>query len=294
MRIKFNNFFVQLGVLICLIVLYFVYLPNMIEMNKSKSNIQKLGYTPSGKFYKAVVGEYRWFLGDYLSFKSIIYYGGKTEFLQQGRFDEVEYYNLYRTVEASTLLNPYNEDIYYFAQATFTWDIGRVREVNRLLEYVFKYRTWDFKIPFFLGFNYAYFLKDYKNSAIYYQKASDLSGSPLFANLAARYLYEGGETIHGINYLKSMIKITRKEEIKKQYELRLKALEAIYVIEEALKKYINDYNELPTIDKLLELKYLTEIPTDPYGGKFYIDEKGKVRTTSKMAFLNRDNNTGVK
>ncbi|MCX8084474.1 MAG: hypothetical protein N3C60_06080 [Calditerrivibrio sp.] len=256
---------------------------------KQKSTIQKLGYTPSGRLYKALVGEYRWFLGDYLSFKSIVYYGGKVEFLIRGRFDEVEYYNLYRTVETSVLLNPYNEDIYYFAQATFTWDIGRVREVNRILEYVFKYRSWDFKIPFYLGFNNAYFLKDYKTASVYYQKASELSGSPLFANLAARYLYEGGETALGISYLKTMIKMTRKEEIKKQYETRLKALEAIYEIEIALKKYQENHKDIPTLERLVELKYLTAIPVDPYGGKFYIDDNGKVRTTSKMAFLSHKN-----
>ncbi|MEF3255025.1 MAG: hypothetical protein K6348_05610, partial [Deferribacterales bacterium] len=150
-----KKYFLALSILL---LLYILYLPHYHELNKNRTNIQKLGYTPTGKFYKSLVGEYRWFLGDYLSFKSIVYYGGKTEFLQKGEFNQVEYYNLYRTVEASVILNPYNEDIYYFAQGTFTWDIGRVKEVNVILDYVFKYRTWDYKIPFFLGFNHAYFL----------------------------------------------------------------------------------------------------------------------------------------
>lgn len=249
--------------------------------------IYKLGYTPSGRFYKAIAGEYKWFLGNYLSFKSVIYYGGRTDYVSRGMFGEIEYYNLYRTVEASILLNPYNEDIYYFSQGVFTWDVGRVKETNRLLEYVLNYRTWDYKIPFFLGFNYAYFLKDYKNAATYYQKASELSGSSLFANLAARYLYEGGNTILGIDYLNTMIKIARKEDVKKQYELRLKALKAIYEIEQALELYKRKYMDIPTIEKLVELKYLKNLPVDPYGGNFYIDNNGRVRTTSKMAFLNQ-------
>lgn len=273
--------------LIFFAVSYMIYLPHYQSMVKNRPTIYKLGYTPSGRFYRAIAGEYKWFLGDYLSFKSIIYYGGRTDYVSRGMFGEIEYYNLYRTVEASILLNPYNEDIYYFSQGVFTWDVGRVKETNRLLEYAFNYRRWDYKIPFFLGFNYAYFLKDYKNAAIYYQKASELSGSSLFANLAARYLYEGGNTILGIDYLKTMIKIARKEDVKKQYELRLKALEAIYEIEQALELYKRKYIDIPTIEKLIELKYLKSLPVDPYGGKFYIDNNGKVRTTSKMAFLNQ-------
>jgi len=277
------------ALLIFFILCYIFYIPGYNETIKNKSTLQKLGYTPSGRLYKAAVGEYSWFLGDYLSFKSIIYYGGKIDAVLSGRFAELEYYNLYKTVEASVLLNPYNEDIYYFAQASFTWDIGRVTEVNRILEYVSKYRTWDYQLLFFLGFNHAYFLKNYKKAAIYYKKAAELSKSYLFANLAARYLYEGGETDLAIGYLKAMIQTTRKEDIRRQYEIRLKALEAIKKIELAVNKYKSLYGTNPTIDSLIVSGLLNEIPQDPYGGKFYIDENGKVRTTSKLAFLNRKN-----
>ncbi|MGA1846084.1 hypothetical protein [Deferribacter abyssi] len=275
-------FYVFALVAVVCLVLFFPYFQK--DMQK-RPLFEKLGYTPQGKFYKIVLGEFRWFMGDYLSFKSIIYYGGKVDKISERKFHEVEFYNLYRTIETSIILNPYNEDAYYFAQGAFTWDIGKIREVNALLKYVMKYRTWDFKIPFFLGFNYAYFLKDYKTAAYYYKKASEISGSALFTNLAARYFYEGGETELGIAYLKTMIKITRKESIKKSYEVRLQALEAIYTIERAIKRYKEKNKALPKdIDELVRKGFLREVPKDPYGGKFYIDKDGKVRTTSKLAF----------
>ncbi|BAI80740.1 conserved hypothetical protein [Deferribacter desulfuricans SSM1] len=278
-------------VFILSIVLLVIYTPYFKKDMQNRPLFEKLGYTPQGKFYKAILGEYRWFMGEYLSFKAIIYYGGKVEKVQQRRYNEVEYYNLYRTIETSILLNPYNEDAYYFAQAAFTWDIGRVNEVNRLLEYVMKYRTWDFKIPFFIGFNYAYFLKDYKKAAKYYKKASEISKSPLFTKLAARYFYEGGETELGIAYLKTMIKITRKESIRKSYEIRLRALEAIYQIEQAVKNYEKKFGKKPkTIEDLVKSQVLKKIPVDPYGGKFYLDKDGKVRTTSKLAFIDKKGN----
>ncbi len=60
-------------------------------------------------------------------------------------------------------------DAYYFAQAVLVWDVGQVRLANELLEYGMRYRTWDYLLPFFAGFNYSYFLKDNEKAAQYYR-----------------------------------------------------------------------------------------------------------------------------
>ena len=249
----------------------------------------KLGYTPQGKFYKAALGEFRWFTGDILSFKSIIYYGGKMNEIMKGDYRDIELFNLYRTIETSILLNPYNEDAYYFAQATFTWHVGRIKEINHLLKYVMKYRTWDFKLPYFLGFNYAYFLKDYDKAAKYYKIAGEMTHSTLFNKLAARYFYEGGSTGLAISYMKFLIAAERDKKRKQEYMIRLQALEGIDKIEKAILKYKNKYQKIPeSIEVLIKEGFLKELPKDPYGGIYYIDEKGKVRTTSKMAFKKKE------
>jgi tetratricopeptide (TPR) repeat protein len=276
------------AILLISVVCYFLFSPYFIANMKSRPLFDKLGYTPQGKFYKAALGEFRWFTGDLLSFKSIIYYGGKMDKILRSDYKDVELYNLYRTVETSVLLNPYNEDAYYFAQGAFNWEVGQTKAVNSILKYVMKYRTWDFKLPFFLGFNYAYFLKDYKEAAKYYKKAGEMTGSPLFNKLAARYLYEGGDTALGISYLKFLIKSERDEKRRKVYLIRLKALEGINQIEIALKKYKEKYKTLPkNIDELVAKGFLKSIPKDPYGGEYYLDKNGKVRTTSKMAFAKK-------
>ncbi len=263
---------------------FILFFPTFEKDMRNRPLFEKLGYTPHGRFYRAVLGEFRWFVGDYLSFKSIIYYGSKVDKITHRQYKDVEFYNLYTTIETSILLNPYNEDAYYFAQAAFSW-IGHAKDVNALLKYVMKYRTWDFKVPFFLGFNYAYFLKDYKDAAIYYKKASAISHSPLFTDLAARYFYEGGRTQLGIAYLEAMIKMTRKSSIRKMYEIRLRAFKAIYKIQQAIKKYRAIYHKIPkTVDELVKDGFLDKIPKDPYGGRFYIDKNGKVKTTSNLAF----------
>lgn len=271
--------------LIAVIIFMFFFMPLFKDNMHNRKIFDKLGYTPQGDIYKSVLGEFRWFMGNYLSFKSIIYYGSKAESLKKGDLKGVEFYNLYRTIETSVKLNPYHEDTYYFSQAIFTWGIGRVKEVNALLEYILKYRKWDFQLPFFLGFNYSYFLKDYKMAGKYFKMAAEMTGSSLFTNLAARYFYEGGETELGIIFLEAMYKNANNENVKKHYKLRLDALKSIKLLEDTVKKFHEKMNRYPeNIDELVEYNLLERIPEDPYGGKYFIDENKKIRTTSNFYF----------
>ncbi|WP_273266933.1 hypothetical protein [Flexistipes sinusarabici] len=280
-------------IFIVFLMIFALFLPEFKQNMNQRSGLEKLGYTPQGELYKSVLGEFRWFMGDYLTFKSIIYYGGKINELRQRKYKEVEFYNLFRTIETSIILNPYHEDSYYFAQAAFVWDIGRVKEVNALLKYVMKYRTWDYRIPFFLGFNYSYFMKDYEKAAKYFRKAAKISGSLLFTKLAARYFYEGGETELGIVFLKFMYENARKEAVKESYKLRLEALKKIKMLEDGVSEYKNRFNSLPeNLDQLVEKGILDKIPQDPYGGEFYINENGKIRTTSKLTNKKGGKNEG--
>jgi TPR repeat protein len=148
-----------------------------------------------------------------------------------------------------------------------------------------KYRVWDFYLPFFAGFNYAYFLKDYENAAKYYKRAADLNGDPLFANLAGRYMYESRQTNAAIAYLAAMEKGARSDAIKKSFRTRLTALLEVKKIETALDAYRREHGETEaSVGDLLTGGYLQAPPVDPYGGQFFIDSFGQVRTTSKFAF----------
>lgn len=270
---------VFLGSLLC----FFLVMPLFIKDMNRRPIYEKLGYVPTGKIIKMIAGEFRWFIGEYYTFKAITYYGDVKQKAISGKDVDIEYYNLYKTIETAVILNPYHEDAYYFAQAVFTWDVGRIIEVNALLKYVFRFRKWDFKIPFFLGFNYSYFLKQYDKAATYYKEAAQLSGNPFFASLAARYFYESGQTELGIIFLEYMIRGIRNSSIRHIYEKRLKALQAIYVIEKAVQKYQKKFRTLPSSVKDLVIKgILKELPKDPYGGRFYISKNGKVKTTSNL------------
>jgi tetratricopeptide (TPR) repeat protein len=200
-----------------------------------------------------------------------------------------EYANMYQHLVQAVQLDPYNMDAYYFAQAAFTWEVGRAREVNRMLDHGMKYRPKDFLLPFYAGFNAAYFLKDYPQAARYFQMASERSGNTLFAKLASRYFYEGGEGQLGLAYLDTMIKGAADRKTRLIYEKRRDALLAIQRIEEAVTRYRESYDSKPKqLTRLLERGTLKQLPVDPYGGTFYLDEEGRVRTTSKFALKRSD------
>lgn len=254
-----------------------------------KPVVEKLGYVPQPEVLRFMAADQRVLVADLLVLKSLFYYGSMVE-KSTAKFPlPPDYLGIYKTIETAVKLDPYNMDAYYFVQAVITWDAKRVKEANALLEYGVRYRDWDYQIPFSLGFNYAYFLKDYRNAAKYYKRAADLSGLLFYASLAGRYMYESGQTDLALAYLAAMEKSARNESIRKGFQVRIVAFKEAKRIETALAGYKRDFGVLPaSIEDLLRKGYLAGPPVDPYGGQFFIDEMGQVRSTSKFAFAGKN------
>jgi len=247
--------------------------------------MEKMGFIPRAEVMEFSAADQKYLVAAMLVMKALFYYGGLVDKNSVKIVIPPDFFSLYKAIETSVKVDPYNMDAYYFGQAVMAWDAGRVREANALLEYGMKYRDWDYYLPFFAGFNYSYFLKDYKNAAKYYKRAAELSGDPLYANLAGRYMYESGQTDQALAYILAMEQSARNSSMKKLFHLRLSALREVKIIERAVEHYKHDTgNAFTTMDLLIKKGYLTSVPVDPYGGTFYIDEKGQVKTTSNFAF----------
>jgi len=155
-----------------------------------------------------------------------------------------------------------------------------------------KFRTWDWMLPFFAGFNSAYFMKDFKRAAEYYKKSGELTGNELHFSLAGRYMQESGQTDLAIAYLSAMEKNERNQAVKKNYQIRLAAYKEVRRIELARDRYIQVRGICPSsLSELINSGLLSPEPIDPYGGQFYLETDGSVTTTSKFAFAGvRKNN----
>jgi tetratricopeptide (TPR) repeat protein len=224
-----------------------------------------------------------------LVFNVLIYYGALVEKNLLGVDIPPDHSTMQATLITASRLDPYNMDIYYFAQS-MVWNSNKIREITELLEYGMRYRDWDFYLPFFAGFNSAFFLKDYAAAAQHFATAARLSGSDLFTRLSSRFMYEAGQTGLAIDYLTAMIKSSKNEAIKKTFQTRHAALLEVRRIEQARDAFRQKTGRLPkSIGELQDAGILTSPPGDPYGGEFYLDPDGTVRTTSKLANPSQDN-----
>ncbi len=250
--------------------------------------IERIGYVPSFKVLKLVAADHKEVTASFLVMKVLMYFGGLIELTQNEVAVAPDYPAMSRLIHNAVELDPYNMDAYYFAQAILSWDVGRVDLANKLLDHGMQYRTWDWQLPYFAGFNHAYFLKDYATASRYYQRAGELSGFDLYKNLAGRYMQEAGRTELAIRYLSTLEQGEKNLAIKKSYQLRLIAFQEVQRIEVARDEYQKKFGRLPaSIDQLVQEGLLTP-PVDPYGGNFYLQPDGKVATTSKFAFATKE------
>jgi hypothetical protein len=260
---------------------------------KHKPIEEKLGYMPSANVLRFVSADHKEFVGAALLMKVTMYFGGLMGAQETNVVAETpDYRGMSNIIHSALKLDPYNMDGYYFAQSFLVWDVKQYDVANKLLDYGMKYRTWDWYLPFFAGFNHAYFLKDPKKAAEYYKRAGELSGNTLFNSLASRYMQESGQTELAIVYLTMLEKGERNEAVKKNYQIRLASLKEVRRIEIARDRYKEKGGVLPvTLETLLGSGLLSPPPSDPYGGQFYIEPDGKVTSSSKFTFAGSKSNT---
>ena len=239
-------------------------------------------YTLPSRFTGPMSLEFKGLVSDFLLFKFMTFIGGRVTELND--FDDQHWTYVTETLETITDLDPYFWDAYLFAETFLTWDAAKYEAANKLLLKARKYRTDDYRVPYYLGFNYYYFLKDNVNGAKYLMEASKLPGSPYYlASLAARLSAYASRHRIAIVFLKEMIKETKDERAIKEFKLRIKTLEILDMLEQKVMEYQEIYKKMPSsLTELETAGLIDKIPEDPYGGEFILMEEGRVYTTSKL------------
>ena len=243
-----------------------------------------IGLVMPSQVAQIIALEFKGLFADIIFSKAMTYYGGKL--IRAEKLSEEEWDWIYRNMDTATDLDNYFLDPYYFGATNLVWGANKVKEANLLLEKAFKYRDWDWTIPFYLGFNYFYFLQNNEKAAFYLMESAKRgAANSLIPTLAARLAYQGKRTENAIIFLQEIIRKTDDETLKKAYETRLDALKAILFLERAAAAYKERFNKMPeTVDDLTAKNVIREIPEDPYGGKFYIDKDGSIKTTSELRY----------
>jgi hypothetical protein len=240
------------------------------------------GYVFPGRFNRVLALGNKGLYADYLFLNTITFFGGRQ--MYQERLTQEDWDYLVAGLNAVTDLDPYFLDPYIFAEGILTWGTHRFDDANRLLQKGMKYRDWDWQMPFYLGFNHFYFLKDFNNGAAYLMEASRRPESPsTLPLLAARLSYYGDRARTGVLFLTGIIDQTSNERLRASLLLRKKALEGAALIEDQIERFRKEQGRGPkNIGELMATGYLDKLPDEPYGGKWIILPTGRVFSTSRF------------
>ncbi|MDA3918362.1 MAG: hypothetical protein PF690_15500 [Deltaproteobacteria bacterium] len=269
---------------------YFLIQQNLTVKRENYLNQSYMGYTLPSKISGLAALEFKGILSDFLFLKVSTFLGDK--FIKREMLADKHADYIYNSVDVITDLDPWFWDAYLFADLLLTWDFKKIDMANKLLFKAREYRTNDFKVPYHIGFNYFYFLKDNMNGAKYMMEAASLPGSPTWLNgLGTRLSVYQNQYKPAIMFLSETLKKTHNPALAKQMEIRLNTLIALDKLEKAVQEYKKIFGFLPLkITDLIDKGFVKTIPQDPYGGEFIILKNGRVFTTSNMIHKQKKSN----
>jgi hypothetical protein len=270
-------------IFILAVVVYFPLCQGMWRSREQSRANTPAGYIVPSKFSRILALGNQGLLSDFLFLKTATYVGSKVSTSQQ--LNEVDWHFVASGLAVVIDLDPYFVDPYFLAEGLLAWDAGQPKLANQLLVKGTKYRSDDWRLPFFIGFNNFYFLKDFETASGFIMTASQMPGSPDYLKtLAARLAYYGGKSKTALLFLQEMLAETDDPLLRQRLAKRLRALELAVMIEEAIGKFKAQEKRPPhTMDELLSSGYLTEMPVDPYGGNWVMSKDGRVFSSSRFA-----------
>ena len=241
-----------------------------------------VGYVLPSKFSGVLAVGNQGLLSDFLFLKTMTFIGERLQTKQQLAPDDWNFVS--HSLDVVTDLDPYFLDPYILAQGFFPWDAGQPKEAIRFLKKGFEHMPDQWRLPFYIGFNYFYFLGDYGKGGEYIMEAAKIPGSHGFLPaLAARLSYYGGKAKTAILFLRDMVAQTEDPRLRKTLELRIYALEQADFLETHLELYKKEQGRSASdLSELIAAGYIDRLPVEPYGGEWVILENGRVFSTSKF------------
>ncbi len=255
-----------------------------------------------GSLMKISSLEFDGLISDFLFLKAMVFVGETLDRKGSPKVQFQEYLWLLRLLKTTTDLDPYFYDPYYIGNAQLVWNEYSqgeyhpasqgfyyrqdflLRESNDLLDKGIHHREWDWYLLFLKGFNHFYFLGENAKAAECLMEASlKTKSSPLLATLASRLAYQEDHTENAIEFLQQMIEGAEDQFVIEAFSLRLDALKRVLFLERAVQEFVSRKGRQPDeLQELVENNIISKIPSDPYGGVFFLDSNGKIKATSNF------------
>lgn len=186
-----------------------------VDLRAPRADVpEDLLYVPSGTFLKQVALGYDQAWADLLWLQTIGYYADEVS--EAGGFTY-----LYHMLDVITTLDPRWLYPHVFGGVTLSLDLDRPDLANKLLEKALATHADNWRVPFLIGFNAYFGMKDASTAADYIERASLLPGSPAYLKgFASRLHVLGGGKDRALQFLKEVIRQTEDPALKKQLEQR--------------------------------------------------------------------------
>jgi tetratricopeptide (TPR) repeat protein len=255
-------------------------LQSAIDRNRRRRDKLKaadeLMYFPSGKLLAAVAGEYRLPVADY-AWLQIAQYAGA----HMGMIDQEENYRwVGNATEVVGELDPHFVTPYVFGAQLLGWDAEQPAEAIALLRKGFERNPLAWELPFQAGFIAYMQMKDYDLAGYYFSVAAELPGvwaiAPRMA--AASYAQTGDFELTRELWTRTYENQPNPKvrEIAREQLLHLVGLE-VNALQAAVDSLTIHLGRAPaTLDEVLALGFVEQIPSEPFGGRFIL-RGGKVR-----------------
>jgi len=235
-----------------------------------EQKIEEFMLLPKGEYLKPLVLGYEQLVGDIIWLRTIQVLGDKI--VTPRGYDWA-----YHALDVVTTLDPKFAYAYQLGGVNLSVLGSRPDLSNLLLEKGMRENPDVWQIPFYLGYNYFFYLNDFKTAAEYMARASELPGHPEYLpRLAARLYVQAGNPEVALDFLSRIYKETEDENVRKKLEKRIKEViveRDARLLEDAIRRYREVYNTDPQdLRDLVAKGIVKEIPEEPFGGYYYLNK----------------------
>lgn len=212
---------------------------------------------------------------------------------QVGRANtDTEYRDVYFYADLATDLDPKFRYVYEWGAITTPFNLGREQWVNtdlssRLLTKGLAQFPDDRRFMSQLAYNKMTYDHDYKGAADLLVKLSKYKDVPPYlAQLATRLYAQAGSFDSGLHVAEMLRDSAADDESRAFYEHRIKEIlreRVLTEIDKAIEAFQKERGTRPrTVPELVRTGYLKTRPEDPLEGQFFIDRRGRARSTSGL------------
>lgn len=249
-----------------------------LDAGRGESRVaEEFLYLPDAKYIKIASLGYEDLAADFLWLEAVQEMAGR-------KVSSRGYEWIYKALDTVTTLDPKCVAPYETGGLILTIVADHVDLSNKILEKGVRNNPEIWQFPFYLGFNYQFFLKDYKKAAQYMSMAAAIKGSPSYLPLLASRLYVQAENPEfAYEFLARMYQSTKDEKMREAILRRMNLVKSDAIIAQLQKAadYFSTVYKTPpsSLDALVRAHIIKEIPEEPNGGSFYITPDGRVKST---------------